>query len=75
MNNKHAELILQYAQDWINTDIPWDLWEAVDENGCWKTLCRHPSWDDEIDYRRKPKTIKIGDFDVPEPERVAPPSE
>ena len=34
--------------------------------------CSDPSWDEDIRYRIKPTTIKIGSHEVPEPLRVEP---
>lgn len=31
-----------------------------------------PNWDQNIEYRFKPKTIKVGEHEFPEPMRVAP---
>lgn len=64
----HAELMLQYAQDAMTTDKPWELWEGSD-NGVWLPMEGTPSWDIRLQYRRKPRTIKINGFDVPEPVR------
>jgi hypothetical protein len=68
--NKHAENIDLYAQDWKKTDKPWTLWQyrQEDETG-WRDLADHSLWGKNCEYRRKPKTIRVGDFDVPEPER------
>lgn len=49
----HAELMLEYAKDAMETDKPWERWEF--NNGAWNCLFKHPSWAEEIEYRRKPK--------------------
>lgn len=69
MKHKHAELMLQYAQDAMTTDTPWELWEYKDtyKNGQWLTLNSNPAWYPTDEYRRKPRTIKINGVDVPEP--------
>lgn len=72
--HKHAALMLQYAQDAAETDRPWERWEfsnpSVPE---WRSVeFSHPLWDEDCNYRRKPRTIRIGEFDVPEPLREAP---
>lgn len=69
--HKHAALMLQYAQDAAETARPWDLWQKQTGFG-FEDLGGHPHWDNCSVYRRKPRTIRIGEFDVPEPLRVAP---
>ena len=76
MKHKHAELMALYAQDAMETDKPWERWQhAPLESDEWETLKKHPSWLAMSEYRRKPKTIRIGNYDVPEPLRVAPENE
>ena len=59
----HAELMLQYAQDASTTDKPWELWEfRFDEHEKWTALTVNPTWDDDTKYRRKPRTIRIGEI-------------
>ena len=66
----HAELMLQYAQDASTTDKPWELWEfRCDEYEKWTVLTGNPAWDDDTKYRRKPRTIRIGKIEIPEPVR------
>ena len=66
----HAALMLQYAQDASTTDKPWELWEfRCDEHEKWTVLTGNPAWDDCTKYRRKPRTIRIGKIEVPEPVR------
>src|SRR5574343_62344 len=69
--NPHAAQILQYAQDWTETDAPWERWECRYAAGDkeWRYFVGHPIWDTKYEYRRKPKTIRIGDMEVPEPVR------
>lgn len=67
----HAELMLAYAQDAQESDTPWRLWEVLTSRG-WSDLHYHPIWDTNTEYRRKVKTIRIGEYDVPEPLRVSP---
>jgi hypothetical protein len=60
--HKHAQLMLQYAQDALTTDKPWELWEARDtrshypDNDWWYTLKSDPAWNTTHEYRRKPQT-------------------
>lgn len=70
----HAEAMLQYAQDAMETDTPWVLWEVdVDEDEYgdyrWSSLSTHPTWHPDRKYRRKPQTININGHEVPEPVR------
>jgi hypothetical protein len=77
----HADLMLQYAQDAQETDKPWERWQlkepemivnmtsTVDADG-FLNCVRHPKWDKDTQYRRKPKTININGYEVPEPVRV-----
>lgn len=71
----HAALMTLYAQDAAETDKPWERWEYRNEDSnVWLgPMAVGPSWYLDCQYRRrKPKTIRIGEYDVPEPMRVAP---
>ena len=72
----HAELLMEYAKDAMETDKPWERWEwyCEDEFGeRWITLTEYnSSFFPRRIYRRKPKTIRIGNYDVPEPIREVP---
>jgi hypothetical protein len=69
----HAKSMVLYAEDAATHAEPWLLWEHKNaaSNG-WKELFMSPSWLVDVKYRRKIKTIKIGDHEVPEPARFAP---
>lgn len=69
----HAALMALYAQDAAETAEPWKRWQFLDAAGRWVNLEGHPAWSDTIQFRRKPKTIRIGEFDVPEPLREPQP--
>ena len=60
MKHKHAELMMQYAQDAMETSEPWELWEYshASSNG-WRNLDKMPSWLIGNEYRRKPKMISV----------------
>ena len=58
MKHKHAELMMQYAQDAMETPRPWERWE-VRHSDKWSGLIAHPSWHEAHDYRRKPKMISV----------------
>lgn len=66
----HAELMAQYAEDAKKTDEPWRLWEHKQPWCEWRGCKKTPIWNECIQYRRKPRTIRINGFDVPEPLRV-----
>jgi hypothetical protein len=69
----HAELMLLYAQDAMETDKPWERWEFKERTyKVFETCYTNPAWFKEVSYRRKQKTIRIGNYDVPEPLRIAP---
>ena len=71
MGHIHAELMAQYAEDAKEHDRPWELWEHGDGTE-WANCTDHPGWREYITYRRKPRTLKIGNYEVPEPCKVAP---
>ena len=71
--HKHAAAMLLYAQDAAETDTPWERWERRQEGlEDFHPLRSNPHFDENVEYRRKPRTIRIGERDVPEPMRVAP---
>ena len=70
MAHIHAELMAQYAEDAKQYDEPWELWQHGD-NGVWTRCTCHPGWFTDHYYRRKPRTVQISDFEVPEPCKVA----
>lgn len=60
--HKHAELMVQYAQDAMNNECPWELWEVWSggmESGGWLPLETHPDWDVHKAYRRTPRPHRI----------------
>ena len=69
--HKHAALMLQYAQDAAETDTPWERWECHDGVAWRPFTMKHPSWLQECEYRRKPKTLTYT-ATIPEPMREAP---
>ena len=71
----HAHLMALYAQDAAETDKPWERWEILTNYDEWEGLSANPLWCDRNDYRRKPKTININGFEVPEPFRAPPETE
>ena len=69
--HKHAALMLQYAQDWAETDKPWKRWEVAAPGNKFDSLSNHPYWHEEYEYRRKPRTMTYT-VTIPEPMREAP---
>ena len=70
MKHPHAELMMQYAQDAMETDKPWERWQYRLRGGVKKDFDRvHPTWRIKYEYFRKPQTITINGFEVPEPVR------
>ena len=64
--HKHADLMLQYAQDAMETDKPWERWEIETLDG-WDKCGTSISWEECNNYRRKPQTIKVGKWEFPKP--------
>lgn len=67
----HAVLMREYADDAMLTPEPWRRWQ-VKQGGVWDDLTGNPGWLCMHQYRRKPRTIRIGTFDVPEPMQTPP---
>ena len=60
MKHKHAELMMQYAQDAMETSEPWRNWEAYNTHDRkWNDCSNYPKWYEHIEYRRKPKMISV----------------
>ena len=59
----HAELMMQYAQDAMETPRPWERWqyqtESMQEGDVWNNCFPNPSFDGSYKYRRKPKMISV----------------
>ncbi|MBD2782516.1 hypothetical protein [Xenorhabdus szentirmaii] len=66
----HADLIMAYAKYAQETSAPWTYFQTKRLDDTEWLDCRGPVefWFDR-EYRLKPKTIRIGEFDVPEPVR------
>lgn len=60
---------------WTDVIIAWANGEDVEvqgSDGAWVKIGEYPVWYEDKVYRVKPKTIKIGKIEVPEPLREAP---
>ena len=72
--HKHAALMLQYAQDALETDKPWERWQLrTGGEAVWFDFDGHfrPTWSEGTEYRRKPHTMTYT-VTMPEPLRKAP---
>lgn len=70
----HAENMKMYAEDAMISPEPWKMWQSrkLDSNIPYKDCVTHPHWLEEFEYRRKPKTVIIGDTEIDMPLRTAP---
>ena len=61
MKHKHAELMMQYAQDAMETDKPWELWEIrLPANKTWANCTDgYMNFSSMFEYRRKPKMLSV----------------
>lgn len=67
----HAESMLLYAQDAMETSHPWERWQFKHESETnWRSDAgANFGWLVNHDYRRKPRIILINGIEVPEPVR------
>lgn len=66
----HADNLALYTQDANETDEPWLRWQYLSLSDNQWYDCTDPTRFSPITkYRRKPRTVRIGEFDVPEPVR------
>ena len=63
--NKHADLMDLYLQDWKVMSNPWKLWECKNTEGTWVPLIDHPTWSDQVEYRRSPTKIVSKSIEFP----------
>lgn len=69
----HAELMAEYAEVAKTNPEPWKEFEYYEpEDEYWDSLSTHPAWSTHLKYRRKPRTIRIGEYDVPAPLDIKP---
>ena len=79
MKHIHAELMALYAQDAMETDKPWELWEMrLPANKTWSNCTDGDmNFSSIFEYRRKPKMISVtlmsGEVvSFPEPHKFIP---
>ena len=69
----HAGLMMKYAEIAQTTDKPWKHFEVRrNKSAVWEAIYVPMPFYDNMEYRLKPeppKTIRIGEYDVPEPVR------
>ncbi|OKP02588.1 hypothetical protein [Xenorhabdus eapokensis] len=69
----HADLIMEYAKLAQVTDKPWEYFEVLNDNADgWSSFAGEFYFNVARKYRLKPRAIKIGDIEVPEPVRYTP---
>ena len=60
MAHKHANAMLEYAMDALQTDAPWQRWEyRKNEGSYWRQPGSHPCWFEDCEYRRKPNQDQL----------------
>ncbi|PHM50145.1 hypothetical protein [Xenorhabdus sp. KK7.4] len=62
----HADLISEYARLSHVTDRPWEYFEELFCNE-WRQLYDEVTFYSDRKYRLKPRTVKIGEIEFPEP--------
>ena len=71
--HRHAGLMMKYAEIAQTTDKPWEHFELRrKKSAVWEAIYAPIPFYDNVEYRLKPeppKTIRIGEYDVPEPVR------
>ena len=73
--HKKAKLFMQYAEKAQVSETPWEYFEWLDRHGNYRQFCSESDVilvDLGLTVRLKPTTIRIGEYDVPEPLRVMP---
>lgn len=57
--HKHAQDMARYAQDALQTDRPWELWEIRrNDLDSWAPCNAHPAWAENFSYRRKADVVE-----------------
>ena len=70
--HKHAALMAEYARIAAEHEEPWVFFQRRLEGEEEWLDCSCVAWIVDNEYRLKPRTIRIGDINVPEPMRSAP---
>ena len=60
--------MLQYAQDAMKSETPWEQWEFFNPQiGMWFECEKNPNWFDTFKYRKKGSVITVGKHEFPKP--------
>ena len=66
----HAKLAQEYWKEAETDDEAWRNWDRRHhESNTWDECGGDPIFSQEFEYRRRPRTININGFEVPEPVR------
>ena len=67
MKHVHAELMMEYAKDAMETVTPWRGWEFRNRNcNAWSPLKGNSEWNPDVEYRRKPKIPTVAGIEFPD---------
>ena len=69
MAHKHAKLMEMYAKDACESDTPWERWEfrVKGTPHVWCKVHTHPTWQLDVEYRRRKATHIVNGIEVPAP--------
>lgn len=63
--HEHADKMAEYALDAAETDKPWERWQFKRKGfQNWLNIGASPTWDKDLEYRRKPRTITINGREI-----------
>lgn len=68
--HKHAKIIMEWAQMMQLPESEWRVMQFKSESKDWGPCSKVPYFYDYHEYRWMPRTIRIGDYYVPEPVTV-----
>ena len=72
MAHVHAEKIIEYGKDALQSSEPWYKWQFKREGWGWIDCHSHLVWHPSVEYRRKPETVLFCGRELPKPETEAP---
>lgn len=65
--HKHAELMMEYAKDAMESETPWEGWQRFHlGHKHWTDMSRAPTWNPEMEYRRRPKKPTVAGVIFPD---------
>ena len=64
--HKHAELMMEYAKDAMESETPWKGWQCSLDSKWWTDMDMAPTWDPEMEYRRRPKKPTVAGVEFPD---------